>query len=159
MSIPTLSNILDTPVGKIIVHSGDNKLLSIRIGSDKKTAGTGGSEVFRLLSSELKAYFKDKGFRFSVPYDLQGTAFQRRVWQALTHIPAGKTKTYGQLARDLNSSPRAIGNACRANPLPIIIPCHRVVAKRGIGGYDGETAGTRLDIKRWLLRHEGVSID
>jgi len=87
----------------------------------------------------------------------QGSAFQRRLWARLRAIPRGETLSYGVLARELGSSPRAIGQACRANPCPILTPCHRVVAARGIGGFAGAREGGRLAIKRWLLRHEGVA--
>ena len=84
----------------------------------------------------------------------QGTEFQRRVWDALLEIPPGQTRTYGELARDLRSSPRAVGGACRRNPIPLLIPCHRVVAANGVGGFAGQTSGRWMDIKRWLLSHE-----
>lgn len=84
-----------------------------------------------------------------------GTRFQQRVWQALQQIPAGETRRYGELAESLNSSARAVANACRANPLPILVPCHRVVAADELGGYMGHTDGEVVAIKRWLLHHEG----
>ncbi len=149
----------DTPLGKVSVMIKDDKLCAINIGHDDQQHDTKNNPLLKQLRSELNAYFDDKQFHFSVPLELHGTAFQQRVWRALSKIPVGKTSTYGQLAKQLNSSPRAIGNACRANPVPIIIPCHRVLAKQGLGGYDGQTSGERLDIKRWLLKHEGVSFD
>jgi methylated-DNA-[protein]-cysteine S-methyltransferase len=88
-----------------------------------------------------------------------GTAFQQRVWQAMREIPLGETISYGALAKQLNSSARAVGNACRTNPIPIIIPCHRIVAKHGIGGFSGMIQGTRITMKEWLLRHEGIFND
>ncbi len=103
---------------------------------------------------QLQAYFDDAHWRFDVPLVLQGTQFQRRVWQALCDIPAGEVRTYGQLARTLGSSARAVGNACRANPIPIVVPCHRVVSAAGLGGYCGATDGIQAQIKRWLLAHE-----
>lgn len=150
---------LNTPLGKVSVRVEDDRLCAIDIGDNSQPPHDKNNALLEQLRSELDAYFTDKRFRFSIPLDLHGTAFQQRVWHALNRIPAGNTRTYGQLAKQLNSSPRAVGNACRANPVPIVIPCHRVIAKQGIGGYDGQTSGTRLDIKRWLLKHEGVSID
>lgn len=150
---------LDTPLGQVSVRINHGRLCAINIGDDHLTEQDENDALLRQLRLELTAYFSDNRFCFSLPLDLQGTKFQQRVWHALTRIPVGKTVTYGQLAKQLKSSPRAVGNACRANPVPIIIPCHRVIAKQGIGGYDGQTRGTRLDIKRWLLKHEGVSID
>ena len=79
-------------------------------------------------------------------------------WAALQDIPAGTVLTYGELARQLDSAARAIGGACRNNPIPILIPCHRVVGQQGLGGYAGAVTGDPLGIKRWLLRHEGVVV-
>lgn len=93
---------------------------------------------------------------FTLPTQAEGTAFQKKVWAELLTIPAGEVVTYGELARRLKSSPRAVGNACRRNPVPIVIPCHRVVAKHHRGGYSGDTSGRMLDIKNWLLHHEGA---
>ena len=87
---------------------------------------------------------------------LDVTPFQLRVLDQLQQIPYGETRSYGDIAKILKTSPRAVGNACRNNPLPIIIPCHRVVAANGIGGYDGATQGETLDIKYYLLRLEGA---
>jgi len=84
----------------------------------------------------------------------QGTAFQQKVWGALLDIPSGTTMTYGELAKELQSSARAVGQACKNNPTPIIIPCHRVVSKQGKGGYLGQTEGKLAYIKTWLLQHE-----
>ncbi len=87
---------------------------------------------------------------------LSGTAFRQRVWQALAQIPIGESRTYGELARELRSAPRAIGGACGANPIALVIPCHRVVGTRGsLGGFMGVTEGGPIAIKRWLLTHEG----
>ncbi|MGD8812578.1 MAG: methylated-DNA--[protein]-cysteine S-methyltransferase, partial [Thioalkalispiraceae bacterium] len=87
-----------------------------------------------------------------------GTSFQQKVWKTMLNIPPGKVMSYGEIAKKLNSSPRAVGNACRANPLPLLVPCHRVVSQAGLGGYGGETSGKRLAIKRWLLSHEGAAV-
>jgi len=112
------------------------------------------SELVGRIVSQLDDYLDDPGSVFSLPLTLQGSVFQRRVWQALATIPAGKTFTYGALAKKLGTSSRAIGGACRANPVPVVIPCHRVVAAHGIGGYAGHTSGEVLGIKNWLLDHE-----
>jgi len=94
----------------------------------------------------------------NLPIELQGTPFQRRVWKALREIPPGRTITYSELARQLGTGARAVGGACRANPCPIVVPCHRVVAVNGLGGFSGDTSGRKLEIKRWLLRHEGDAV-
>ncbi|VAW59333.1 Methylated-DNA--protein-cysteine methyltransferase [hydrothermal vent metagenome] len=112
--------------------------------------------ILRETLAQIGRYQQASTFVFELPLDLQGTDFQRRVWSALQQIPAGQTRTYGELARTLQSSPRAVGNACRKNPLPLIVPCHRVVSAQGIGGFAGQRTGQKVDIKEQLLRHEGV---
>lgn len=82
-----------------------------------------------------------------------GTPFQQRVWQAMREIPVGETRSYGQLASKVQSGPRAVANACGANPVPLFNPCHRVVASQGLGGFMRSIDGG-LEIKRWLLAHE-----
>jgi methylated-DNA-[protein]-cysteine S-methyltransferase len=108
------------------------------------------------VAERLKAYFKDPNTRFDLPLTPAATAFQQRVREAMLAIPVGQTRSYGDIARRLHSAPRPVGGACRHNPVPIIVPCHRVLAAAGLGGYGGETQGPGLDIKRWLLRHEGT---
>ena len=107
---------------------------------------------------QIKQYLQSAAFVFDLPVNPQGTDFQRKVWDALCAIPAGEVKTYGALAKDLQSSARAVGNACRNNPVALIIPCHRVVSAQGIGGFVGQTQGQKISIKQQLLLHEGVEI-
>jgi methylated-DNA-[protein]-cysteine S-methyltransferase len=102
----------------------------------------------------LDAYFAGGKARPMPPYFVRGTDFQRRVWQAMSEIPPGQTRTYGEIAQILGSAPRAVGQACKRNHIPIIIPCHRVVGRQTVGGYEGATSGYRLDRKSWLLHHE-----
>lgn len=106
------------------------------------------------VCSQLQAYAADPDFRFDLPLQPLGTPYRHRVWQALLEIPRGQTETYGALAKQLGSAPRAVGQACGANPIPVLIPCHRVLAKAGLGGFMNHTAGGPLQIKRWLLEHE-----
>lgn len=106
------------------------------------------------VCEQLAAYLADPGYVFDLPLSVVGTPFRQKVWQALCAIPPGAPLTYGELARRLGSAARAVGQACGANPIPIVIPCHRVVGKRGLGGFMGHGSGDPLDIKRWLLCHE-----
>ena len=106
---------------------------------------------------QLERYFDDPQWCFELPMDETGTDYQRRVWAALRAIPPGQVRRYGELAGELHSSARAIGGACRRNPMPVITPCHRVVAAQGLGGFAGDTSGRMLDWKRDLLRHEGIA--
>ncbi|MFP3874086.1 MAG: methylated-DNA--[protein]-cysteine S-methyltransferase [Thiohalophilus sp.] len=110
------------------------------------------------LAAGLKAYFVDAAAPLDWPLQFEGTDFQQRVWRALRAIPAGTVKTYGQLAAEIGGCAQAVGNACRQNPIPLYIPCHRVVARQGIGGFAGKTAGQSIRLKRWLLLHEGVAL-
>lgn len=107
--------------------------------------------------SQLRGYFAHPHQDLALPLATGGTAFQQRVWQALCAIPPGQPISYGALARQLGSSARAVAGACRANPVPLLIPCHRVVAANGLGGYMGETAGEAMRLKRWLLEHEAAA--
>lgn len=116
------------------------------------------NSVAHLACVQLQAYLDDGRFVFDLPLRLAGTRHRLAVWEAMQRIPAGRTRTYGDLARDLGSSARAVGGACGANPLPIVVPCHRVVAVGGdIGGFMGRREeGFERSIKRWLLEHEGA---
>lgn len=116
------------------------------------------SEQARKACQQIHNYCTKQlhGLAFDIELRAQGTSFQKKVWQALCLIPAGQVLSYGELARQLNTSARAVGGACRSNPVPLIIPCHRIVAKDGVGGFAGSTDGAALKIKRWLLEHEGV---
>ncbi len=106
------------------------------------------------LAKELEHYTQHPEHAFDLVFIPSGTPFQLRVWRALLAIPAGQSLSYGALAAQLNTAPRAIGQACGANPLPLVIPCHRVVSANGLGGFMHAASGAPLDIKAWLLRHE-----
>jgi methylated-DNA-[protein]-cysteine S-methyltransferase len=112
--------------------------------------------VAALAVREIERYLADPEFRFTVPLAPAGTAFQRRVWQQIGAIPLGQSRTYGEVARMVRSAPRAVGQACGANRIALIIPCHRVVGAQGsMGGFMNADAGDPIAIKRWLLTHEG----
>lgn len=105
---------------------------------------------------QLGAWLRDPRFEFGLPLAGAGTPFQRRVWQQIAAIPVGQTRSYGEVAAAIRSGPRAVGNACGANPYPIVVPCHRVVgANRQLGGFARQRGGFLLAIKQWLLLHEG----
>jgi methylated-DNA-[protein]-cysteine S-methyltransferase len=107
---------------------------------------------------QLERYFAEPDFRFDLPLPAIGTIFQRKVWNVIAAIPRGDVLTYGEVARIIQSAPRAVGQACGANWFPVIIPCHRVTASGGLGGFahDDDVNGFHLGVKRWLLAHEGV---
>jgi methylated-DNA-[protein]-cysteine S-methyltransferase len=115
--------------------------------------------VAERAARELERWLDDPGFRFTVALSPAGTPFRQRVWSALTAIPRGQSWTYGDVARVVKSAPRAVGQACGDNPIPLIIPCHRVVAADGsLGGFMHATDGDPIAIKRWLLAHEGARV-
>lgn len=114
------------------------------------------TELAREAARQIEAYVADSRFRFHLPLWLEGTDHQRKVWREIASIPPGATLTYAEIAKRIGSSARAVGAACGANPVPPVIPCHRVVAAQGIGGFMGGRGAAQLDIKRWLLAHEGV---
>lgn len=109
--------------------------------------------------AQLHNWLQNPDTVFDLPLAPAGTAFQQRVWQAICAIPRGETRRYGDLSRQLVSAPRAVGGACGANPYPIVVPCHRVVASSGLGGFAHARSGLLLEIKHWLLRHEGALPD
>ncbi len=140
-----------SPLGALTLFEEDGKIISLDWG-----AVDGGEETPLLAEAarQLEAYFDGELTQFDLPLDPHGTAFQKKLWNALNTIPYGSTLTYGELASRIDSAPRAIGGACGRNPIPIIIPCHRVLAAGGkMGGYSGHE-GT--DTKEFLLRLEGA---
>lgn len=103
---------------------------------------------------QLNAYFENPKQKFDIPTETKGTEFQQSVWRSLSTIPVGEHRTYLEVAQILKSAPRAVGNACRANPVPLIVPCHRVTSINGPGGYAGQTDGQLVEFKKWLLLNE-----
>ena len=108
---------------------------------------------------QLQRYLTAPDFQFDLPLAPVGTVFQQRVWAAIAAVPRGQTTTYGAIAKLLRTAPRAVGQACGANWFPVIIPCHRVTATGGLGGFahHDDATGFHLGVKRWLLTHEGAS--
>jgi len=107
---------------------------------------------------QVQRYLEQADYQFKLPLPEVGSAFQRRVWAAIAAIPRGEVRTYGQVAKFIQSAPRAVGQACGANWFPLVIPCHRVTAAGGLGGFShhDDEDGFHLGVKRWLLAHEGV---
>ena len=117
-----------------------------------------GNALAALVEQQCRAYFADPRAEFDLPLKPQGTAFQRRVWDAIAQLQSGERTTYGAIAMHLHSGARAVGGACGTNYFPLVIPCHRVVAKANLGGFMGQDApGLYRDIKVWLLNHEARS--
>ena len=116
------------------------------------------NSLAHLACVQLQAYLENSEFAFDLPLLFAGTRHRIAVWEAMQRIPAGSTLSYGEIARSIGSSARAVGGACGANPIPVVIPCHRVIAAGGrIGGFMGEAGeGFERGIKRWLLEHEGA---
>lgn len=149
--------LVDTPLGPIGLSWEGETLTGVELEPDS-AQGAAGAVPPEAVTRQLAHYFAHGQETFNLPLALTGTEFQRRVWSLMRAIPAGETRTYGSIASELGSAARAVGQACRANPLPIIVPCHRVVAAKGLGGFAGDTSGRKLEVKRWLLRHEGAQV-
>ena len=116
--------------------------------------------VAELAAHQVRQYLQDADFSFDLPLLEVGSAFQRKVWDAIVAIPRGTVRTYGQVGKHIGcGSPRAVGQACGANWFPLLIPCHRVTAAGGLGGFSNhdDENGFHLSVKRWLLAHEGVN--
>ncbi|MES2998243.1 MAG: methylated-DNA--[protein]-cysteine S-methyltransferase [Pseudomonadota bacterium] len=145
--------VVQTPLGKIGLSAGPF-LTRLEFLADDIPLRTSTESLVCQVIQELNHYFKNPSFQFTIPYQITGTAFQKCVWAALVRLPVGKTITYSELAKKLKTGARAIGNACRTNPLPLLIPCHRVLAQHGLGGFSGDRAGNKIAIKQWLLHHE-----
>jgi len=157
-SLKSLQAVVDSPLGRLGVGVAGDALCELVFLSGRHRLLAPRSVVAQHIAQLLEAYFADPKTRFDVKLQVSGTPFQQQVWKQLRAIPVGAVTTYGAIARRLGSSPRAVGNACRANPLPIVVPCHRVVSRDGLGGFAGDTRGRLLTIKKQLLRHEGVEI-
>lgn len=145
--------VIQSPVGKLGISVSDVGISKIDFLEDSASLITARIALAKTVADQLQAYFI-KPQAFNLPLDINGTAFQLNVWHALQQLK--KPITYGELASKLNTSARAIGGACRTNPVPIIIPCHRILAADNkLGGFNGATQGTWPKIKQWLLKHEG----
>ena len=152
----TYTAVIDTPPGRLAIRTDDSALIGLDYVDHRAPLKEPYTPMARDVVKQLQQYFRKFRFEFELPLRLDGTAHQQKVWQVLCNIAPGDTMTYGELATRIQSGARAVGNSCRRNPISIIVPCHRVVAAAGIGGYGGQVDGKVLDRKRWLLNHEGV---
>ena len=141
---------LNSPLGPLTVFEEAGVVVVLEFGRAAE-----GSETPLLTEArkQLDAYFDRRLTRFDLPLRPAGTVFQKSVWTLMARIPHGAVRTYGDLAVDLGSAPRAVGGACGRNPIPIVIPCHRVVGGGGLGGYSGLGG---VETKAALLRLEGA---
>jgi methylated-DNA-[protein]-cysteine S-methyltransferase len=154
ISLPRFQAKLDTPFSLVGVRTEGAALAEIVYLP--RSAGTlaPANALAERVCAQIEKYVADPGFRFNLPMKEVGTAFQRRVWNMIASIPCGQTRTYGDIARVLRSGPRAVGQACGTNYYPLVIPCHRVVAANGLGGFAHNSGGYLIEVKRWLLLHE-----
>jgi methylated-DNA-[protein]-cysteine S-methyltransferase len=148
--------VIPAPFGHVAVTLVDGAVVDVSLAAAAARPRAARSAAGKRVVARLKSYLRNPARSLKVPLALAGTAHQQRVWRALQRIPVGRVLSYGELARRLKSSPRAIGGACRANPVALIVPCHRVVSANGRGGFMGRTRGAALRIKDWLLTHEGA---
>ncbi|MBL6932252.1 MAG: methylated-DNA--[protein]-cysteine S-methyltransferase [Rhodospirillales bacterium] len=142
-----------SPFGDLTLFAEDEAIVVLEFG---KGPDGDSSPLLKEARSQLEAYFRGKLQEFDLPLNTRGTPFQKAVWKLMLEIPYGSTRSYGELAGDLKSAARAVGGACGKNPIPIIVPCHRILAaNHKIGGFSG---GTGTDTKISLLRLEGVDL-
>ncbi len=147
--------LVDSPLGPLAVTETDGVITGLTWGGARAGDETAVLQaVLQQARDQLAAYFDRRLDRFDLPLAVGGSDFQRAVCAAMAAIPFGETRTYGDLARDLGVSAQAIGAACGANPIPVIIPCHRVLGAGGLGGF---SAPGGVETKVALLRHEGAA--
>ena len=143
---------IDTPTGPILVCETDGAIVSVVWESKKRHADN--SAVLQDAKRQIVEYFNGTRTEFDLPLRVTGSKTQRAVCDAMLAISFGETVTYGDLSKQLNTPAQAIGQACGGNPIPLIIPCHRVLGANGLGGFSG---GTGIETKVQLLRHEGAA--
>lgn len=135
--------------GALTIQEEDGAITHLRRGLATRKDNT---QLLKEAVTQLSAYLVGELTRFTLPLNPGGSVFQQSVFRAMSAIPFGQTRTYGDIAHDLGSHGQPVGRACGANPIPIIIPCHRVLSANGLGGYSGE-GGTNTKIA--LLKLEG----
>jgi methylated-DNA-[protein]-cysteine S-methyltransferase len=148
---------LPTPFALLGIRTEGDVLAGITFLQKSGGALAPRDRVAAWACAQIERYLNDPEFRFNLPLARQGTEFQRCAWAKIAAIGTGRTRSYGEIARELGSSPRAVGQACGANPVPLVVPCHRVLAAGGLGGFAHHEGGFHLSVKRWLLAHEGAA--
>ncbi len=159
LNVEAFQACLRAPFSTLGISATDTHVTGIRFLAPSIAAKAPKKNTIAFLACvQIQSYLEDPNFVFDLPLKLAGTHHRLAVWEAMQKITVGKTCTYGELARDIGSSARAVGGACGANPIPVVVPCHRVIAAGGdIGGFMGARSdGFERDIKRWLLEHEGA---
>lgn len=146
--------ILATPFGPFGIRCDAARITELVFLPPDTSARSPNCPLAERAAAQILAWLADPDRPFDLPLADRGTQFQRRVWAAISDIPRAQVLSYGTLAAQLGSAARAVGQACGANPFPLIVPCHRVVSKTDIGGFAGARAGHLLDTKRWLLAFE-----
>lgn len=150
--------LINAPFGAVAISAHGNQLaIELLTESPSLENYQSAHPLVAEAYSQIAQYLQHPSTLFNLPIEPHGTAYQQRVWQAIAAIPLGQTRTYGQLAHQIGSGPRAVANACGANHLTLLIPCHRVVAQNGIGGFMQSTPNG-LVVKKWLLKNEGVDM-
>ncbi len=145
--------VINVPFGAVGIHIQSDYIVSVELFSNQQQVREANSQFGQYVVQQVSQYFQQVNSKLDIAYAVAGTPFQKRVWNAISDIPAGKVLTYSELAQRVGSGPRAVANACGANKIPLLVPCHRVVAKKGLGGFMQGIEGG-LKIKEWLLAHE-----
>ena len=153
--MPTYQTCISAPFGYVCICSSTDYVTRIELLASKAPSNSRLNKFAKEAREQVKAYLKNSAFKFDLPIDINGSAYRKQVWSEIVKIPAGETRTYGDIATLVGSSARAVGGACGDNVLPILIPCHRVVARADLGGFMHSSDGFSLKVKCWLLNHEG----
>jgi methylated-DNA-[protein]-cysteine S-methyltransferase len=148
---------VEFPKFKVGVATRDGVVTSLKYLHPSSPAVAPKTPLAERAAGQLEAYKRDAKSAFDLPVIIAGGELQKAVWRAMCAIPLGRTRTYGDLARELGADPREIGQCCGDNRLPLLIPCHRIVAADGIGGFAHATSGYLVETKRWLLMHEAAA--
>jgi len=154
VAVKDYTAIIDSPVGMLGILDNGKVIQAVNFLYNTAAPRRALSTLAEETILQLKYFFSDPNFKFNLPITNAISPFQMKVRQALLSIPVGQTMSYGNVAKTIASSARAIAGGCRRNPVPIIVPCHRIIAAKGLGGFAGALDGKPLANKKWLLEHE-----